>query len=197
MRAYAQRWRTGSVKFEEHMLIIMRKMTEYRVPRLMWEALESSLLIAGKRFVKRLAVALEVPEKELIREVFKKDDVKVCIHDWTDEEFMCPCWKTHGELYIHCENAKVCGQETCREHIGVVPRKPSNELSRVGYLISEDGDGDGDGDGDNCYKAPLERLVFYENLGRVVGDIADLKNIAKIQAKEGKISIDEFINSLN
>jgi hypothetical protein len=169
-------------------------MSEYRVPRLMWEALESSLNVAGKRFVKRLAAALEVPEKELAREVFKKDDLKVCIHDWTDEEFMCPCWKAHGDVYIPCDNVKTCGKETCRDHVGFRRRMPGKELSRVGYLIHEDTEIEL-GDATSApreTKMPLDNLVFYKNLGNVVGNIGDLKKLIK----KDKISIDDFIDCL-
>ena len=136
----------------------------------MWESLESSLRIAGKQFVKRLANALQVPEKDLIKEVFKQDDVKVCIHDWTDEDFMCPGWKMADDVYVPCPNVKLCGREFCRDHLvqgiaataAAAAKCPQNELCSACEI-----------DGDPC-----KDLLYYPKLFNLIGTKADCLKMA-------------------
>ena len=94
----------------------MSAQPQYRVPRLLWESLEASLGFAGKNYVKRLANILEVPEKELIKEVFKTNAMHVCIHDWTDSSFMCNAFVVQGAIKQPCGKAKMCGSEFCEFH---------------------------------------------------------------------------------
>ncbi len=150
-------------------------MAEYRVPRLMWESLESSLRIAGKQFVKRLANALQVPEKDLIKEVFKQDDVKVCIHDWTDEDFMCPGWKIVDNTYIPCPNVKLCGHEFCRDHLGHT-KSPQNELCLTCEI-----------DDESC-----KDLLYYPKLLNLIGNKADCLKMADV----APIHLDLFLENL-
>ena len=111
----------------------------YRVPRLMWESFETALNLAGKQFVKQLAKSLEVPEKDLLREVFERDDIKVCIHDWTDEDFMCPGQIAVNGVYCPCERAKICGKETCGEHVGWIEKKQESVLAIIDEFCFEEG----------------------------------------------------------
>lgn len=109
--------------------------TEYRVPKLMWEAFESSLNLAGRNYVKRLANILEVPEKDLLRDVFKTNKVSVCIHDWTDTNFMCEAHIINGVIKQPCVNAKVCGSEYCSHHSSKnndIPEK-CEEVMKLGH----------------------------------------------------------------
>lgn len=106
--------------------------TEYRVPRLMWEALEASLNLAGKNYIRRIASILEVPEKELLKEVFKTNKVPVCIHDWTDEDLMCNTYIIQGLVKQPCPRAKICGSEFCTHH------GPKNSLRKDDNLNEND-----------------------------------------------------------
>ena len=159
---------------------------EYRVPRLMWESLEASLRVAGKQFVKRLANALQVPEKELIKEVFKQDDMKVCIHDWTDEDFMCPASKIHEGVYVPCENVKMCGKEFCREHIACAANKPTNELCKVGNLEKDE-------DFNKEVGVEVDKLMYYTQLFNLVGAKADIQKLAEQAGGSAPISLTEFL----
>lgn len=94
----------------------MNKIPEYRVPKLLWEAFEATLQFAGKSYVKRLANILEIPEKELYREIFKTNSIPISIHEWSNDNFMCSAIEIVGQIQIPCRLAKSCGSEFCENH---------------------------------------------------------------------------------
>ena len=65
---------------------------EYKIPRILWENLESVLLAQSKRYIGELAKRLKVSEKELIKRVLPTSDyLKVIIQD-TQTESQCKAY---------------------------------------------------------------------------------------------------------
>ena len=90
---------------------------EYKVPRLLWESLEAVLLAQGKRFVKEIAKTLEVPEKELLKQVFhSKDSLHVSLHDTQTVSLQCEAFKQTDSLVHRCAKPVALGSAFCCNH---------------------------------------------------------------------------------
>lgn len=90
---------------------------EYKVPRLLWENLESVLLAQSKRYVGELAKRLGVPEKELIKKVFPiSDSLKIIIQDTHAECNQCKAYIQNDKLTIYCRKITAYGSEYCPFH---------------------------------------------------------------------------------
>ena len=74
---------------------------EYKVPRLLWENLESVLLAQSKRYIGELAKRLGVSEKELTKRVLPtSDSLKVIIQDTHAECNQCKSMNTISERLL-------------------------------------------------------------------------------------------------
>jgi hypothetical protein len=90
---------------------------EYKVPRLLWENLESVLLAQSKRYICELAKRLSVPEKELIKRVLpNSDSLKVIIQDSQSVTNQCKAYIQHDKLTVFCRKSVVNGCEYCAFH---------------------------------------------------------------------------------
>ena len=92
-------------------------MSEYKVPRLLWESLESVLNASGRAYVRELAKILKVPEKELVKKVFpKSDSIKVIMYDTTTETLQCQAFVSADCVTCKCRKPVVLGSEFCEVH---------------------------------------------------------------------------------
>lgn len=90
---------------------------EYKVPRFLWENLESVLLAQSKRYVAELAKRLGVPERDLIKKVLPtSDSLKVIIQDNQAECSQCKAYVQHDKLTVFCRKATAYGSEFCPFH---------------------------------------------------------------------------------
>lgn len=90
---------------------------EYKVPRLLWENLESVLLAQSKRYIGELAKRLGVSEKELTKRVLPtSDSLKVIIQDTHAEYNQCKAYIQHDTLTVFCRKATAYGSEYCPYH---------------------------------------------------------------------------------
>jgi hypothetical protein len=90
---------------------------EYKVPRFLWENLESVLLAQSKRYVSELANRLKVPEKELIKRVLPtSDSLKVIILDTQAECNQCKAYIQNDKLTVFCRKTISFGSEYCHFH---------------------------------------------------------------------------------
>jgi hypothetical protein len=90
---------------------------EYKVPRFLWENLESVLLAQSKRYVVELAKRLDIPEKELIRKVLPSgDSLKVIIQDTQSGSCQCKAYIQNDKLTVFCRKPVVYGTEFCALH---------------------------------------------------------------------------------
>jgi hypothetical protein len=90
---------------------------EYKVPRLLWESLEAVLLAQGKRFVRDLAKTLEVPEKELLKQVFpSKDSLQVTLHDTQSVSLQCEAFEQTDVMIHRCGKPVDLGSTFCSGH---------------------------------------------------------------------------------
>jgi hypothetical protein len=90
---------------------------EYKVPRLLWENLESVLLAQSKRYIGELAKRLGVSEKELTKRVLpSSDSIKVIIQDTHAECNQCKAYIQHDMLTVFCRKATAYGSEYCSYH---------------------------------------------------------------------------------
>lgn len=91
-------------------------MSEYKVPRILWENLESVLLAQSKRYIGELAKRLGVSEKELLKRVLPRgDSLNVIIQD-TQESNQCKAYIQHDKLTIFCRKPTSYGCEYCPFH---------------------------------------------------------------------------------
>jgi hypothetical protein len=89
---------------------------EYKVPRLLWESLESVLLAQGKRYVREMAKTLKVNEKELLKRVFPtKDAVRITLHDTTTVSLQCTAYLP-GQIVHLCRKPVLLGSTFCESH---------------------------------------------------------------------------------
>lgn len=89
---------------------------EYKVPRLLWESLESVLLAQGKRYVREMAKTLKVNEKELLKRVFPtKDAVHITLHDTTSASLQCTAYLP-GQIVHLCRKPVLLGSTFCESH---------------------------------------------------------------------------------
>lgn len=90
---------------------------EYKVPRLLWESLEAVLLAQGKRFVREIAKTLEVPEKELLKQVFpSKDSLQVTLHDTQSQSLQCDAFEQTDSMIHRCGKPVDLGSTFCGGH---------------------------------------------------------------------------------
>jgi hypothetical protein len=90
---------------------------EYRVPRLLWENLESVLLAQSKRYIGELAKRLNVPEKELQKRVLPTtESLKVLILDSHADSNQCQAYLQNDKLTLYCRKPVVYGSEFCAFH---------------------------------------------------------------------------------
>ncbi len=90
---------------------------EYKVPRLLWESLEAVLLAQGKRFVREIAKTLEVPEKELLKQVFpSKDSLQVTLHDTQSQSLQCEAFEQTDSMIHRCGKPVDLGSTFCGGH---------------------------------------------------------------------------------
>jgi hypothetical protein len=88
---------------------------EYKVPRLLWESLESVLLANSKKYVCDLAKYLKVPEKELLKRVLPSNDsLKVYIQD--SETNKCKAYIQKDALTVYCRKPVAYGCDYCSFH---------------------------------------------------------------------------------
>jgi hypothetical protein len=91
--------------------------TDYKVPRILWESLETVLLAQSRKYVAELAKRLSVSEKELIKQVLPtKDSLKVYIQDSKSETNMCKAYIQQDKMTIFCKNPTAYCSEFCSFH---------------------------------------------------------------------------------
>ena len=90
---------------------------EYKVPRILWENLESVLLAQSKRYIGELAKRLHVPEKDLLKKVLPTNDsLKVIIQDSQQETNQCTAYIQEGQLTVHCRKPVAYQSQFCPIH---------------------------------------------------------------------------------
>ncbi len=109
---------------------------EYKVPRFLWENLESVLLAQSKRYVTELAKRLDICEKELIRKVLpSSDSLKVIIQDSHAESCQCKAYLQNDKLTVFCRKPVIYGTEFCALHrtkrMTVIEGTSPKEVQRV------------------------------------------------------------------
>jgi uncharacterized protein YegJ (DUF2314 family) len=90
---------------------------EYKVPRILWENLESVLYAQSKRYVMELAKRLGVAEKELLKRVLPtSDSLHVMIQDSQAESNQCKAYVQHDKMTVFCKKATAYHSEFCVYH---------------------------------------------------------------------------------
>jgi hypothetical protein len=90
---------------------------DYKVPRILWESLETVLLAQSRKYVAELAKRLSVSEKELIKQVLPtKDSLKVYIQDSKSETNMCNAYIQQDKITSFCKNPTAYCSEFCTFH---------------------------------------------------------------------------------
>jgi len=90
---------------------------EYKVPRILWENLESVLLAQSKRYIGEIAKRLGISERELQKRVLPSaDSLKVMIMDSQAESNQCKAYVQHGEMTEFCRKAVAYHSEFCPLH---------------------------------------------------------------------------------
>jgi hypothetical protein len=90
---------------------------DYKVPRVLWESLETVLLAQSRKYVAELAKRLSVSEKELIKQVLPtKDSLKVYIQDSKSESNMCKAYIQQDKITTFCKNPTAYCSEFCPFH---------------------------------------------------------------------------------
>lgn len=90
---------------------------EYKVPRILWENLESVLLAQSRRYIGELAKRLGVSEKELQKRVLpSSDSLKVIIQDSQAESNQCKSYVQHGTMTTYCRKPVAYHSDYCTVH---------------------------------------------------------------------------------
>jgi len=90
---------------------------EYKVPRLLWENLESILLAQSKRYIGELAKRLGVSEKELQKKVLpSSDSLKIMLYDSQAESNQCKAYIQQDKVTIYCRRPVAYQCEYCVFH---------------------------------------------------------------------------------
>jgi hypothetical protein len=90
---------------------------EYKVPRLLWENLESVLLAQSKRYIGELAKRLGVSEKELQKKVLpSSDSLKIMLFDSQAECNQCKAYIQQDKVTIYCRKPVAYQSEYCSFH---------------------------------------------------------------------------------
>lgn len=109
---------------------------EYKVPRLLWENLESVLLAQSKRYISELAKRLDVPEKELLKKVLPtSDSLKITILDSQLECNQCKAYIQHDNITVFCRKSVAYQSEFCMAHrkkrMTVLPAQNTYTIQKV------------------------------------------------------------------
>jgi hypothetical protein len=90
---------------------------EYKIPRILWENLESVLRAQSERYVIELAKRLHVPEKELLKRVLPStDSVRVVIQDSNAESLQCTAYEQHHAITARCRRPTAYQSPFCPQH---------------------------------------------------------------------------------
>lgn len=90
---------------------------EYKVPRILWENLESVLYAQSKRYVMELAKRLGVSEKELLKRVLPtSDSLHVMIQDSQHESNQCKAYVQQDRITGFCKKPTAYQSEFCPYH---------------------------------------------------------------------------------
>jgi len=90
---------------------------EYKVPRILWENLESVLYAQSKRYVMELAKRLGVSEKELLKRVLPtSDSLHVMIQDSQHESNQCKAYVQQDRMTSFCKKPTAYQSEFCPYH---------------------------------------------------------------------------------
>lgn len=146
-------------------------MVEYKVPRLLWENLESVLLAQSKRYISELAKRLNVSEKELLKKVLPtSDSLKVLLLDSQLESNQCKAYVHHDALTVYCKKPVAYQSEFCTAHrnkrMMVIPSNPE-PIQKVKDIAT-------------LKPMWLTKTTLIDSSGAIVG---------KINKEEGKIKI--------
>jgi hypothetical protein len=109
----------GQGKREKRHLMSLeyKEYKEYKVPRLLWENLESVLLAQSKRYIGELAKRLGVSEKELQKKVLPTSDtLKVTIQDNQAESSQCKAYIQQDTITMFCRKSVAYQSEFCAFH---------------------------------------------------------------------------------
>jgi hypothetical protein len=103
---------------------------QYKVPRLLWESLESVLLAQSRRLIGDMARRLQVPEKELQRRVLPSaDSLKIMMWDGAAESLQCRAYVQQDAITTFCRKPTHYPTEFCAFHqryrMTVVDSKPT------------------------------------------------------------------------
>jgi hypothetical protein len=94
-----------------------KALLEYKVPRILWENLESVLLAQSKRYIGEMAKRLGVSERELQKRVLPSaDSLKIIMMDSQAESNQCIAYVQHGEMTEFCRKAVAYQSEFCLMH---------------------------------------------------------------------------------
>ncbi len=154
-------------------------MGEYKVPRVLWESLESVLMAHSRRYVSDLAKILEVDEKELIKKVLPTSDkLKVYIQDSQSECYHCMAYVQYDKVTGYCRKTKTLGSEFCEFHnkkrMNVVKSPEPNILQKISNI-------------------PELTNSWIDSKGNIV--ISDLTKIGKVCKEKSLIKIFSTNNS--
>lgn len=149
---------------------------EYKVPRLLWENLESVLLAQSKRYVSELAKRLQVSEKELLKSVLPTADVlKITIQDTQSDTNQCKAYIQNGKLTIFCRKPVAFGCDFCSlhrhkrmtiiENTNPVPLQKLKDINTIGSLW-------------------IHKNIIYNSVGDISGKINQKNNKIKIFVEE-------------
>ena len=90
-----------------------------KIPAIIWESLEISLMSSSKIFIKKAAQILHVEEKELLRAVMPPGDtIKMILYE-TEDIRKCQAWISNpakSDFAIRCKKAIIPGEEYCSIH---------------------------------------------------------------------------------
>jgi hypothetical protein len=90
---------------------------EYKVPRILWENLESVLLTQSRKYVCELARYLKVPEKELLNKVLpSSDSLNVIIQDSNADTNKCKAYIQMDSMTVLCKKPVAFHSEYCTIH---------------------------------------------------------------------------------
>jgi hypothetical protein len=105
---------------------------EYKVPRILWENLESVLLAQSRRYIGELAKRLGISEKELQKRVLpSSDSLKIMIQDSQAESNQCKSYIQHGVMTTYCRKPVAYHSDYCTIHrqqrMTLIPGSDTNE----------------------------------------------------------------------
>lgn len=97
----------------------MTQPSNYTVPRILWESLESALYAESRNYVRNIADTLHIPQAELLKAVFPtKEDFKIALYE-TDDCRECHATESHPvnpDLAIRCRKPVFPGETFCKLH---------------------------------------------------------------------------------